>query len=128
MPRGDAREFRQILHILRLQFLLHHIGRICYAQPVRATAHRKHGAQIARGQFLGAGGLAFCLAAQRSFDARHGGSDLLRAFLLPAERRLHFGLRRGCNAALIFRQGALRLHGFRLHTRKGAEQFTKPFR
>jgi hypothetical protein len=49
MPRRDAREFWQILHILRLQFLLHHIGRIRYAQPVRATAHRKHGAQIACG-------------------------------------------------------------------------------
>jgi len=128
MTRRDAREFWQILHILRLQFLLHHIGRIRYTQPVRAAAHRKHSAQIARGQFLGTGGLAFRLAAQRGFDARHGGSDLLRAFLLPTERRLHFGLRRGCNAALIFRLGALRLHGFRLHTRKGAKQFAKTFR
>ena len=41
---------------------------------------------------------------------------------------MHFGLRCRSDAALIFRQGALRLYGFRLHARKGIKDFAKTFR
>ena len=68
MPRRNARQFRQILHILRLHFPLHHIARIRDAQPIRTAANGKHAAQIARGQFLGARRLAFRLAPQRRFN------------------------------------------------------------
>ena len=39
MPRRNTRELRQILHILPLQFLLHHIAGIRNAQPIRAAAN-----------------------------------------------------------------------------------------
>jgi hypothetical protein len=63
MARSDTHQFRQVLQILRLRFLVNDISGILNTQPVCATANGKHSAHIACSQFLDAGGLAFRLAA-----------------------------------------------------------------